>query len=448
MGKIKIIIWREYITRVRNKTFIFMSTLGPLLITGFITFMIWLPNADKTEQKIIIVDETDAINITKLSDNKLIKFYYPKISIEEARAMLPKSNYTAILHIPINAIDKNPTPILIGKKAPSFATEFYIKTQLEKMFYEWRLASNNINPTVIHNSKVSINLVTKKINEFGKEINVKNETSTIFGIASAILIFFFVLIYGMQVMRSVMEEKTSRIVEVIVSSVKPFQLMMGKIIGVALVGITQFLIWIIFSTILTTASSNLFLSKIINDTGIMEEQKEVIYKQGSNANFSELQKPTTKFEAMEVVKTALSLDLGDLILTFLAYFIGGYLLYSALFAAIGSAVDVEADTQQFMLPVMLPLMAGYFMMIGLINNPDSTVAFWGSMIPFTSPIVMMARIPFGGVPAWQIWVSLTLLVAGFLFTTWLAGRIYRTGILMYGKKITWREIGKWITYKA
>lgn len=447
MGKIGIIIWREYSTRIRNKTFIIMSILGPILVAGFITLMVWIPNADKTEQKIMVIDETDAINITKLPDNKLIKFYYPKMDIEEAKKTFYKTDYTAILYIPANSKDKNPTPFLYCKKNPSFSTENYLRSQLEKKFFEWRLASNSIDPRIIHNSKVAISINTTKINENGSEIETRNENAMIFGFACGVLIFFFVMIYGMQVMRSVMEEKTNRIVEVIVSSVKPFQLMMGKIIGVAFVGITQFIIWIILSTALTTVSSSLLLKSVVQDVQMMDQQNEQVYKQGSNANFEDIKKPVNNFEAMEIVKDFMSLDLSEILISFFLYFLGGYLLYSALFAAIGSAVDVEADSQQFLIIVMLPLMLAYFMSINIIRDPDSSMAFWGSMIPFTSPIVMMVRLPFG-VPAWQLWVSLALLIGGFLITTWLAGKIYRTGILMYGKKISWKELGKWILYKG
>jgi ABC-2 type transport system permease protein len=448
MGKIGIIIWREYSTRIRNKTFIIMSILGPLLVAGFITLMVWLPNSDKTEQKIMVVDETEAINISKIPDNKLLKFYYPKISIDEARRMFYQTDYTAILYIPRQALEKNPQPFLFCKKSPSFSTENYIKAQLENKFFEWRLSANSINPVVIHNSKVNITLNTRKLDEKNNPIETRTETAGLIGFGCAILIFMFLTLYGMQVMRGVMEEKTNRIVEVIVSSVKPFQLMMGKIIGVACVGITQFLIWLVLSTVLTTVSSSLFLSKIVNDTNLMEEQKEEVFKRGSNANFQDMQKPSTSVASMETFKTLDHVNIPLIVSLFFCYFLGGYLLYSAMFAAIGSAVDSEADTQQFMLPVMLPLIAGYIMTIGIIQNPDSDVAFWGSIIPFTSPIVMMTRIPLGPVPVWQIALSLAMLVAGFLFMTWLAGRIYRTGILMYGKKISWKELGKWITYKG
>ncbi|MBK6833647.1 MAG: ABC transporter permease [Bacteroidetes bacterium] len=299
---------------------------------------------------------------------------------------------------------------------------------------------------VLKSARKKVEILATKLGEDGKEVQTRNENAAIFGFACGILIFFFVMVYGMQVMRSVMEEKTNRIVEVIISSVKPFQLMMGKIIGVACVGITQFLIWVLLSTVLTTVSSAVVLKPVVDDVQKMQDQNEEVYKQGSNAKFEEMQAPTSKLKAMSVVTDFYSLNITQIILCFFVYFLGGYLLYSSLFAAIGSAVDAEADTQQFLLPVMMPLMAGYMMSIGIAQDPESNVAFWGSMIPFTSPIVMMVRLPFG-VPAWQIGISMVMLVLGFMFTTWFAGKIYRTGILMYGKKITWRELGKWLTYR-
>ena len=445
MNKIKIIIWREFITRIRNKSFIIMSVLGPILVTAFIVLMVWLPNSDKTEQKILIVDESQAINISKLPNNELISFDYPKISLEEAKALFHKSDYTSILYISRD-LEKDIHPILYCKKTPCFSTENYIKTQLEKKFFEWNLSANSIDPKIIKSARKKIEIIPTKLDEKGNEIETRNENAAIFGFLCGLMIFFFVMMYGMQVMRGVMEEKTNRIIEVIVSSVKPFELMMGKIIGVALVGITQFLIWVILSTTLTTVASTMVLGGVVNDVNAMQEQNEIVFKQGSNANFDEIKNPQNKMAAISVVKDFFSLDVKEILICFFIYFLGGYLLYSALFAAIGSAVDAEADTQQFMLPVMLPLMAGYMLSMGIAQDPESSVAFWGSIIPFTSPIVMMVRLPFG-VPAWQIWTSISLLIMGFIFTTWLAGKIYRTGILMYGKKISWKELGKWLKYK-
>jgi len=248
-------------------------------------------------------------------------------------------------------------------------------------------------------------------------------------------------------MRSVMEEKTSRVVEIIISSVRPFQLMIGKILGIALVGITQFLIWIILSTVLTTAVSATLLKKITADAHIQKEQQETVYKQGSSTNLKELQKTDSRLEAIAMIEDLKGVDFTAIIICFFLYFLGGYLFYSALFAAVGSAIDSESDTQQFIMPITLPLVIAYMMSINVMQNPEGNIAFWGSMIPFTSPIVMLVRLPMG-VPLWQLITSISLLIGGFMFTTWIAGRIYRTGILMYGKKVSWKEMIKWISYKA
>jgi ABC-2 type transport system permease protein len=245
------------------------------------------------------------------------------------------------------------------------------------------------------------------------------------------------------VMRGVMEEKMSRIVEVIVSSVKPFQLMMGKIIGVALVGLTQFLLWVILSTVVISFVSSTFMSGKSD-----EEKMEQMAKVKGMQNMQQM--PPQAQEVMKSKGEKLTELLGTInfpviIGSFIFFFLGGYLLYSALFAAIGSAVDSETDTQQFMLPVTMPLVLAYIVSASVMENPNGSVAFWFSMIPFTSPIVMMLRIPFG-VPYWQIGLSMFLLILGFIFTTWLAAKIYRTGILMYGKKVSYGELWKWLRY--
>jgi len=318
---------------------------------------------------------------------------------------------------------------------------------MEKKLYEFKLAANNINPMVIKNARQTIHITNEKIYENGKSKESKTDVLTGVGFACGLLIFMFLTIYGAQVMRSVMEEKTTRVVEIIVSSVRPFQLMIGKIIGVALVGITQFLIWIVLSSILITVVSATLLKDITSDTALKKEQMEIVYKQGSNADIKDLQKIDSRMEAIEMIGDLKGLDFTEIIICFFVYFLGGYLFYSALFAAIGSAVDSDSDTQQFMLPVTLPLIIAYMMSINVMQNPEGNIAFWGSMIPFTSPIIMLVRLPMG-VPLWQVVLSLTFLIAGFIGTVWIAGRIYRTGILMYGKKVSWKEIIKWISYKA
>lgn len=446
MGKIGIIIWREFSVKVRKKSFIVMSILGPVLTAAFMTLLIWLPNADKIEHKIIIVDDSYIIRTSKLSDNDFVQFSYSDKSFDETRKTFYKTDYTCLLYIPNNVISGGGAVQLYFKKSPGFSTENYVKSQLEARFYEVKLATNRIDPNIIKNARAPLKLITAKLDEKGNSIETKNENLMWIGFAAGMLIFMFVLMYGMQVLRSVMEEKNNRIVEVIVSSVKPFQLMIGKIIGVALVGLTQFLLWIIFSVTLTAIASVLFLQDVVQDVKKFNNQQEIVYKQGSNANMQEMEKIDSKLGAVQMVQDLASLNFAKIIVCFGIYFLGGFFLYSALFAAIGSAVDSDADTQQFLTPVMMPLMLGYMMSIYFIQNPQGDLAFWASVIPFTSPIAMMVRLPFDP-PMWQLVLSIVLLIAGFLFTTWLAARIYRTGILMYGKKVSWRELGKWVFYK-
>lgn len=445
MNKITLIIWREYFERIRKKSFIVMSLLGPVLLAGGFAVMIWLANADKTEQKIEVIDASMAFG--KLPDNEFIRFYNPDIRIEQARKDFYNTDFTCILYIPYNVAQSAKAPVeLYFKKSPGFAVNQYIRDVLEKRLYELKLAANNIDPAIIKNARQTIEITNIKVDDGGKIKESKTDILMGVGFACGILIFIFLTVYGAQVMRSVMEEKTSRIVEVIVSSVRPFQLMMGKIIGVAFVGITQFVIWILLTIVLTTVISATLLKDLKADAMENRAKMEIIYKQGSNAQVKALPKIESRMEALGMIEDLQGLDFVEITICFFLYFIGGYLFYSALFAAIGSAVDSEADTQQFMLPVMLPLTIGYMMTVNVMQNPEGNIAFWGSMIPFTSPIVMLARLPVG-VPLWQILVSLSLLVLGFIFTVWLAGRIYRTGILMYGKKVSWREVLKWVTYK-
>jgi ABC-2 type transport system permease protein len=285
------------------------------------------------------------------------------------------------------------------------------------------------------------------IDDQGKSVDDKFETKMAIGIGLAVFIYFFIIMYGMQIMRGVMEEKTSRIVEVIVSSVKPFQLMMGKIIGIALVGLTQFFLWVVLSLTLTGVINATIMKNIIKDTQVQQAQKEQVFKTGANMNIKEMQKINTPMSLINEQKGLNDVDFTAIIICFGFYFLGGYLLYGALYAAMGAAVDTETDTQQFMLPVTIPIILSFVFAQYVAMNPTSSLSFWLSIIPFTSPITMMVRLPFG-VPMWELALSMSLLVVGFIFTTWIAGKIYKTGILMYGKKTTWRELGKWLFYKS
>ena len=267
------------------------------------------------------------------------------------------------------------------------------------------------------------------------------------GFFCAIAIYLMIFLYGSQVMRGVIEEKTNRIVEVIVSSVKPFQLMLGKIIGVALVGLTQFILWIVLTLIISTSVNTFILKDQIADTAKHNSQIEKVMQNDLTAGVDKMEKVGSPNEVIDLINNAKNINVPKVLLCFAFYFLFGYLLYAALFAAIGSAVDSEADTQQFILPVTIPLIASFIIAQSVVTDPDSSMAQFFSIFPLTSPIVMMVRLPFD-VPTWELVLSMISLIVGFLFFTWIAGKIYRTGILMYGKKPSWKELGKWLFYKG
>ena len=444
MRKIRLIIGREIKSKLTNKTFIIMTILAPLLTTGFLAFMIKMSQSEKTEQNVLVIDDSKLFK-DKLSGNDYITLSYSNQDLKNAVSEFSQKGYSCVLWISPTIIEGGAGAIkLFYKKSPGFGFQTFIKDQLEKIIYENKLKANNIDPKIISNSKQSVKLILEKVNDKG---NTEEQTSFgLFGFLTGALMFMFILMYGMMVFRSVMEEKTNRIVELIVSSVKPFELMLGKIIGVAVLGTIQFIIMGLITFILTTALSAIFLKDISSQLKVFETQQELVKKNGTNVDFSELEKFDDKLELFELLKKIQKIDYLEVFICFILYFIGGYLFYSSLMAAIGSAVDSESDSQQFITPITIPLMIGYFIATKTMLDPDSTVVFWGSIIPFTSPIVMMSRIT-NGVPLWELALSLSVLYISFVFTTWLAGKIYRTGILMYGKKTSWKEIGKWLFYK-
>jgi ABC-2 type transport system permease protein len=444
MSKIGLIIGREIKAKLSNKTFIVMTVLAPILITGFIYLIIKMSESEKTEQKVLVVDESQLFK-DKLVGNDYISLSFTNEKLEEAHSHFLDKGFSCLLWISPTIVEGGAGATkLYYKKSPGFGFQTYLKDQMEKIIYESKLKANNIDPNVIMNSRQSVKIIMRKVDDEGHE---KDQSGFEFiGFLSGAIMFIFILMYGMMVFRSVMEEKTNRIVEVIVSSVKPFELMLGKIIGVALLGIIQFVAMGIITFALSTLLSSFVLKEARSQLKVFEQQQELVKKNGTNVDLSKLEKFDDKLEMFEVLQKVGQINFVEVFVCFILYFMGGYLFYSSIMAAIGSAVDSESDSQQFLTPVMLPLMAGYFMAVRSMMNPDSTILFWGSMIPFTSPIVMMSRIA-NGVPFWEIAVSLLILFASFIVMTWLAGRIYRTGILMYGKKTSWREIGKWLFYK-
>ncbi|MCX6296198.1 MAG: ABC transporter permease [Bacteroidetes bacterium] len=446
MNKILLIIKREYLSRVKKKSFILMTILGPILMVGIMIVPIWL-SMQKTEiQKVEVVDES--FLFTGLIPEKAgVHFDYPPIKLEQARKGFFDTDYNAILWIPKNVLNGGQKGIkLLYKKQLSNAAQQHIQYSISKMLYEVMLAENHVNVDFIKDAKdkSEFTMLTMQVDEAGNDKKTNTGLYMGIGLVAAIMIYFFIFMYGVQVMRGVMEEKTSRIVEVILSSVKPFQLMMGKIIGVALVGLTQFLLWVVLSTTLYSFASTTILKGIDIKQNVAKEE---VIKIGENLDQTKMGKNEDPNEMTQLWNDFKSVDIVSITLCFLFYFLAGYLMYSALFAAIGAAVDSEADTNQFMLPITVPLIFSFGIAQTVMQDPEGALAFWFSMIPLTSPVVMMVRLPFG-VPAWEILISMSLLVLGFLFTTWLAARIYRTGILMYGKKVTWKELGKWLFYRG
>ena len=416
MHKIWLIIKREYLVRVRKKSFIIMTILGPILMAALLIVPIYLADENQ-ENRIIALNEDANYN---LEDSEFIHFTtIPTSEAELLKTDFNESPFYALLYID----GENFT--LYSNQQISLSVSKSIERQLEQLIEHEKLKLLGIDLQILEDASTEINITTKIISEDGNTSNSQAEASMGIGFLSGILIYMFIFMYGTMVMRGVIEEKTSRIVEVIISSVKPFQLMMGKILGVALVGLTQFVLWILLTIIISTVAELAFLDVNVMATEMNSSDQSVILAQ--------------------VAELTGGINLVQIFLAFIFYFLAGYLMYSALFAAVGSAVDAEADTQQFVLPITIPLILSFVLITPIMENPDGTLAFWMSMIPFTSPVIMMVRLPFG-VANWELALSIGILIASFIATTWLAGRIYRTGILMYGKKATYKEIWKWLKY--
>lgn len=446
MKNILLIIQREYLTRVKKKSFILLTLLVPLLVFGMYAGIIYAALSGTDQKNIAVIDDS-GLFVEKIENNKEYAFTYSKEALEIAKEDFVDKGTDALVYIPEDILD-NPKGVKIyAENGISFELQSKIENSIEREIENIKLSEAGIARSVLRDAKINVGSETISIKE-GEEKTSSSGGATAIGFISAFLIYMSIFIYGVQVMRGVMEEKTSRIVEVIISSVKPFQLMIGKIIGVALVGLTQFTLWIVLVLSLMTVAGKFMASKMDNVSTVATSQMQSLPPEAREAVEQQMEGSAAASQVMPDVMNAINaLPIATIIISFLFYFLGGYLLYSSLFGAVGSAVDGETDTQQFILPITLPIIAAFIMAQFVIKDPHGPLAFWGSMIPFTSPILMMVRIPFG-VPIWEIVLSISLLIGGFIFTTWLASRIYRVGILMYGKKVTWKELSKWIFYKA
>ncbi len=439
MSKINLIIKREYTTRVMKKSFILLTFLTPVLFAGMIALIVWLGGIKDDKVKSIAVLDRTHLYTHVLKSNDAYSFVFVDAPLEKLKKENAESNqFAGLLYIDADLKDNPRAVTFYSEKQVNMELKTYITGLLNKYVEEQKLAAYNIPhlKEMVEKSHTNIDLKTIKWGEDGKEKVGSAEVALIIGMITAFIIYMFIVIYGAQVMTGVVQEKTNRIVEVMISSVKPVELMMGKIIGIAMVGLTQFLMWVILTGIIAAAVGSVFGSGSLDVNSLQQMQQVGVHPAANVAMPSQMQ---TLLVALN------GLNYFEIIGLFIVYFLGGYLLYASLFAAVGSAVDNETDTQQFSLPIMLPIIFAIYAGIFAAQNPDGPLAFWCSMIPFTSPIVMMVRLPFD-VPVWQIILSLTILILSFIGTTWMAGKIYRTGILMYGKKITWTEMWKWLKY--
>lgn len=444
MNKILIIISREFSTRVRKKTFLVVTIFVPILFIAFYAFLMWMMLRDDSQERTIAVVNNSTIE-TPFSTINNTQFEYTQKEINEENApeILKNNNYYAIIWVPQDVMTSPEIPIYSLSQVPmELKNEIagQLRQQIENIKKGKVLAEANI-PDLeekLEAIKTPVLVRTLKVSETGETKESSSEITSIIGIAAGFVIYLFIFMYAAQVMKGVIEEKTNRIIEVLVSSVKPFQFLLGKIIGVASVGLVQFLIWIAVCFVAILMLQAVFLPSI--DIEALRTSTNLT----AMAQTGDLSAEQLKI-IQNVVKTIEPGFVFSFLGAFLFYFIGGYLLYAALFAAIGAAVDNETDSQQFMTPLSIVLVAALYIGFAAMKSPESPLVFWSSMIPFTSPIVMLVRIPFG-VPAWEIATSMALLVAGFIFFTWLSGKIYRVGILMYGKKVTWKELYKWLKY--
>lgn len=438
MSKIGLIIKREYLRRVSKKSFILLTFLTPFLFAALVFVPLWLSSIKGDEVHTIAILDSTGKYAPLFEDTETYRFIHSEQSMDAYKQGTDKDIF-AFLTITEDLLENPKAATLYSKKQIPGELSRLVNMTLKKQIESDKLATFNIPnlKEIIKESKINFNIQTIKWGDDGSEKQSSSVVASITGVIFTMLIYMFIMIYGAMVMQGVMEEKTNRIIEIMISSVKPFDLMMGKIIGIGFVGLTQVFLWAIMTLILITGGSFLV------GGGIDNEMLQSGMALNTNPNIAMMSAQQPSNEWIEMLGTINFAEIGIL---FVVYFIGGYLLYSSLFAAIGSAVDSQEDTQQFMLPVTLLLVFALYAGIYSMENPDGPLAFWCSMIPFTSPIVMMVRMPFE-VPLWQIILSVGLLYICSIGFTWLSAKIYRVGILMYGKKPSIKEMIKWLHYK-
>jgi ABC-2 type transport system permease protein len=448
MNKIWLILQREFITRVKKKSFLIMTILGPVLFGGIMIVPIWLATQGEDVKHVLVLDKTGVWNFQDFRNEKLgikpdtsnsivTSILPPNMAIEDAKELLMKDeSYYGLLYIPLSGSDSPDLQYslnlskLYGRKDIGLGVQNYLERKLEKSASEMVLLDAGVSFAEIQSSKINVDINTISM-ESGDEKASATPIKMAVGYVAGFAIYLFIFLYGAQVMRGILEEKTSRIVEVMISSVKPFELMMGKILGICSVALLQIVIWVSLSALISMFVGNMFFEEGFSPDAVAQIE----------ASGQEVSKSQQAFIAFQ------SVDFALIIPAFIFFFLGGYLLYASFFAAIGSAADSETDTQQFMLPITIPLVVAIMVATKVIDDPEGPLAFWFSIIPLTSPIVMMVRLPFIGLTP-DLFISMAALIAFFIFSVWIASRVYRVGILMYGKKVSYKEIIKWIRYKG
>lgn len=440
MSNFSVILKREYLSRVKKRSFLIITFLGPLFFAALMiapSLMMMKSDSMEAKKTIAVLDETGWFD-GKFENTDINTFLYTNTdeNIDTLKKLILEGVYDAALYIPATELNVPTNAKLYSNKQIPMSLSSYIKSEMKQEVEHRKLLAHGIDPKIVKSVNTSINISTIRMDEEEGEKTSYAELESIIGLVLAVIVYFVIFLFSNQVLRGVIEEKSNRIIEVIISSVKPFELMMGKIIGIALVGLTQFLLWIVLTIGIYLVANGIILGpEIMSPSGtVMTEEISQIVDTTQGQDIM-----------LEVVSMIESINFKAILITFLFYFVFGFLLYAALFAAVGGMVDNETDSNQFVTILSMPLIVAIVCSTAMINNPDSGLGIWLSMIPFTSPVSMMIRIPFG-VPYWQVVVSLLILVLTFVFITWIAAKIYRTGILMYGKKPNLKEIWKWLKY--
>jgi ABC-2 type transport system permease protein len=447
MNKILLVVEREFLTRVRKKSFIVMTILTPILLALLMVLPAIISTMeDKNERQIAVIDESQLFE-GKIPETEYLKFIYlSEVKVDNIKETFHQSNYYAVLFIGKMIANSPDAVILYSDKQPSIDITSHISSAIRSEIESQKLMAYDIEnlDDILKNIKTTVRVRTIKWTKGGEAKESSTELAMGIAYILSFLVYILIFLFGTQVMRGVIEEKSSRIVEVIVSSVKPFDLMMGKILGIASVSLVQIALWILLTFALVTAAQSVFFPKPESLMAKKEAVTNLMDTPGAAQSMPiDVQNESIANEMMSALS---NVNFVLIIGGFVFFFLGGFLLYAAMFAAVGSAVDNEADTQQLVMPITIPLIIAIVVMVSGLRSPDGALTFWFSMIPFTSPVIMITRLPYG-VPAWELLLSGTLLVITFIAVTWLAAKIYRTGILLYGKKHTWGEMWKWIRYK-